>query len=133
MSQAEHTRLPVVTHVSLWAAKTEAATLGCQVGLGYSYAAGVKASLADLCPQNTEPIPCSRQGHQPCSVLHLSPDLRSLPHPGPHGGSDSPGETVHDTKLQLEDRGSHHMLIPHPWVTHGISVGLSLPIKGRWA
>lgn len=40
MSQAEHTRLPVVTHVWLWAAKTKAVTFGCQVGLGYSYDAG---------------------------------------------------------------------------------------------
>lgn len=78
MSQAEHTRLPVVTHVCLRAAKTKAATLGCQVGLGYSYVAGGQASPADLCSQNPGPVLYGNLEHQTCSVPHLIPAILTL-------------------------------------------------------
>ena len=99
MSQAEHTRLPVVTHVCLRAAKTKAAMLGCQVGLGYSYVAGGQASPADLCSQNPGPVLYGNLEHQTCSVPHLIPEIHTLM------------STV-DTSGPCTDLGPHGALTP---------------------
>lgn len=99
MSQAEHTRLPVVTHVCLRAAKTKAAMPGCQVGLGYSYVAGGQASPADLCSQNPGPVLYGNLEHQTCSVPHLIPEIHTLM------------STV-DTSGPCSDLGPHGALTP---------------------